>query len=121
MNAPASLIATGEPIWITELRDQCVKLGRKQVANEIGYSVTAISQVLNGKYPGDLGRVEQSVRGAYMGATVLCPVLGELEKQKCFKHQRNKQAVNPMRVQLYRACNSGDCPNSDKYKEQNHG
>lgn len=122
MNAQANLIASTEPTWLTELRNQCAKLGRKQVASDIGYSPTAISQALNDKYPGDLGKLERAVRGAYLGETVLCPVLGELEVQKCLKHQRNRQpAVNPTRVAMARACHSGNCPNSDKYKEQNHG
>lgn len=123
MNAPhpsnQNSIAV-EPSWITELRQQCQAIGRKKVAERIGFSVTVISQVLNQKYPGDIEKVERAVRGAYMGDTVMCPVMGELQTQKCISHQKTKvgEAVNPMRVQLYRACNSGQCPHSDKYKEQ---
>ena len=98
--------------WIETLREQCRRHGSKEVGDEIGYSKTVISQVLNGKYPGNLAKVEDAVRGAYLGKCVACPVLGELARNRCLEHQQRPFATtNPTRVKLFRACRSG-CPHS---------
>lgn len=94
-----------EPRWLTELRHQCIARSQAQVARELEVSGALISQVLKGKYPGDLNRIEKLVRGQYLGDTVTCPVLGELELDNCQRYQRQAGAThNPLRVQLYRAC-----------------
>ncbi|MCY0966161.1 helix-turn-helix domain-containing protein [Parathalassolituus penaei] len=101
----AILLTTTEPRWLTELRHQCAARSQAQVARELEVSGALISQVLKGKYPGDLHRIEKLVRGQYLGDTVLCPVLGELELDNCQRYQRQAGAThNPLRVQLYRAC-----------------
>lgn len=107
-----------EPRWLNELRSQCASLGRQKVSDITGYSRATLSQVLNNKYKGNLKEVEKAVRGAFLGETVMCPVLGELETNKCMSYQKEKRsAVNPLRVQLYRNCN-GNCPNSGKNQEK---
>jgi hypothetical protein len=101
-----------EPAWILALREQVAAKGQRAVAKEIGYSPAVVSQVLNAKYGGDMAQVEKRVRGAYMGETVFCPVLGEIPSNQCLDHQRKPFApINPMRVRLYRACRAG-CENS---------
>lgn len=96
-----------EPHWIQVLRAQCQVTSQSQVARKLGYSVAVINLVLKGTYKGDLKKVEQKVRGAFMGETVGCPILGELEKNKCVEHQNAKySSVNRLRVQLYRTCSS---------------
>lgn len=93
--------------WIKVLRGECTRVGRKRVSIIINYSETVISQVLNGKYPGDLKRVEEKVKGALMGATVDCPVVGEMPRNRCIDHQRRAgsfAATNPTRVQLSQTC-----------------
>ncbi len=98
--------------WISELRSACTRLGQKEVARRIGYSPAVISQVVNGKYPGDLGRVQAQVEGVLMKRVVDCPMLGEVTLDVCRGHQRRKfSTTNPMRVQMYRACRGG-CANS---------
>ncbi|PHS66344.1 MAG: transcriptional regulator [Thalassobium sp.] len=117
MNA-IPLIDVSEPRWLTELRRQCMATSQRKVAAELGVSTAMISQALKDKYPGDISKLERAVRGAYLGDTVSCPVLGELETNKCLRYQREKlSAVNPMRVQLFRACN-GFCENSEKNREK---
>lgn len=101
-----------DPAWILALREQVADKGQRTVAKEIGYSPAVVSQVLNDKYLGDVAQVEKRVRGAYMGETVFCPVLGEIPSNQCMDHQRKPFApINPMRVRLFRACRAG-CTNS---------
>lgn len=99
--------------WIQVLAAACERhKSQKKVAELIGYSPAVVNQVLKGAYKGDIGAVEQAVKGAFMALTVDCPVCGELPAQRCLEYQRLPfAATNPQRVQLYRACRSG-CPNS---------
>jgi len=100
--------------WMTELKNACSAMSQRRVAELIGYSPAVVSQVLKGTYKGDLSSVEEAVKGALMGLTVECPIIGELPRHRCIEHQRraaNFAATNPMRVQLYRMCRSG-CPHS---------
>lgn len=95
--------------WIEMLKKACEASSQKAVAAKVGYSPATISQVLSGTYRGDLSRVQAAVEGALMRATVDCPVIGELPRQRCIEHQRAPFApTNPMRVQLYAACKT--CP-----------
>ncbi len=97
--------------WIEVLRTACEAHTQAEIASRIGYSPTVVNQVLKGTYPGDLPRVEQAVRGALMGESVECPVIGDLPRQRCIEHQRragNFAATNPARVQLAKACKTCD-------------
>lgn len=101
-----------EPAWLLTLREQVADKGQRAVAKEVGYSAAVVSQVLNKKYGGDMSQVERRVRGAYMGETVFCPVLGEVSVNRCLEIQKQPFAsTNPQRVRLYRACRAG-CVNS---------
>ena len=94
-----------QPRWIDVLQQQCQQLGRTKVAEQIGYGKTVISQVLNDKYPGNLSEVEKAVRGAFLGDTVMCPVLDEIGVNLCQQYHKNKPStVNPTRVRLARTC-----------------
>ncbi len=98
--------------WLTVLQQHCQATSQTKVAAKIGYSPAAVNQVLKDKYKGDLKAVESAVKGAFMGNTVTCPVLGDIGSNKCQSHQRRKFAnTNPQRVALYRACRAG-CPHS---------
>lgn len=98
--------------WIETLRAEAERTSQGRTAARIGYSSTVVCRVLAGDYTGDLGSVEDAVRGALMGETVECPVIGDIPRNRCIEHQRKPfSATNPMRVQLYRACRDA-CPNS---------
>jgi hypothetical protein len=108
-----------EQEWIAELRIQSTpskehpERSQGAVAKRVGYSTTVINQVLKGTYQGDLSRVQRAVEGALLGATVECPVLGELARQRCIEYQRRPfTPTNPMNVALWRACPK--CPNGGK-------
>lgn len=101
--------------WIDAMRTECQRTSQRHVAQLIGYSPATVSQVLNGTYNGDLSSIEQAVRGALMGATVECPVIGEIPRNRCIDHQRRAgkfAATNPLRVQLHHQCPL--CPHANR-------
>lgn len=107
-----------ESLWLQELRAQCAVHGQRKVGDKIGYSNAVVNQVLKGTYKGDIKKVEQKVRGAYLGETVGCPILGELSKNKCIEHQSAKySSVNRLRVQLFRTCPGCDYNTSNMEEE----
>jgi len=98
--------------WLAVLRKQCEQNSQKMVGMQIGYSNAVVNQVLKGTYKGDLNRVESSVKGAFMNEMVACPVVGDVATHICLDYQKKKySSINPLRVQLYRACRNG-CPHS---------
>ncbi len=104
---------TGDlPDWLAELARLADRDGLKMLGKRIGYSSSALSFVISGSYTGDLARVEARVRGALMGETVLCPVMGETPRDQCLDWQKKPfAATSSRRVAVYRACRSG-CPHS---------
>ncbi|MAK90434.1 MAG: transcriptional regulator [Oleibacter sp.] len=113
-----NLINMDEEKWLTVLRQECEEKSQRIVAGELNVSTAMISQALNGIYKGDIKKLERRVRGAYMGDTVMCPVLNELAVNKCLQNQRRKVSLhNPLRLALYKACN-GNCVNADHNQEK---
>ncbi len=96
------------PDWVIALAEACNSQTQVAVASRLGVSSGLISGVIGGTYGqkgGDLGRIEALVRGAYMGATVLCPVLSEIGRDRCLEEQKQPfRATSAMRAQLYHAC-----------------
>ncbi|MEQ8747324.1 transcriptional regulator [Pyruvatibacter sp.] len=102
----------GMPEWVRVLAEQADATSQNRVAQALGFSAGIVSQVLSNKYPGRLDRIEQSVSGLYLGATVECPVLGEIRRDHCAREQkRGLTFENPIRPKVYRACRDG-CPHS---------
>lgn len=100
------------PDWVLALAEQCAATNQKQAAKRIGLSDGLVSQVLGNKYPGDVARVAEKVRGALMGVTVTCPVLGDIGRDRCLDEQKKTfTGTSSVRSRLYRACRSG-CPHS---------
>lgn len=102
------------PDWVMVLADECDLTSQNKVAKRLGYSAAAISCVLNGKYAGSFDRLEAKVRAVLMRDVLDCPSLGEIPSADC-KSWREKstnfRAVNPMRVQMFRACRA--CPRNE--------
>lgn len=95
------------PDWVAALAAACEARSQGLVAARVGYSAAAVSQVLGGKYRGDLGRVEAAVRGALMGEEVECPVLGWIGRDQCMREQRRAAGSSrgdPVRRALAKAC-----------------
>ncbi|WP_345858693.1 helix-turn-helix transcriptional regulator [Shewanella algae] len=96
--------------WLDVMAEQAQLNGQKVVAEKLHISRTTVSQVLSGKYPGDMERMQKLVEGAYMNHTVMCPVLGEIPLNECLANQKNtKTTGSPIRIKLYRSCRGG-CP-----------
>lgn len=103
--------------WLEALQTACDESGQAAVGRQLNYSKTAVSQVLNSKYPGNLPRFKERVEAMLMKRSVECPLLGDISLSVCMEHQKRKLSVtNPMRVQMYRACRS-QCPHSKVCKE----
>lgn len=98
------------PDWVRVLAEHCDRSSQSRVGSEIGYSASVVNQVLARTYRGDLGRVEAKVRGRFMRATVVCPVLDEISTADCLDYQKRPLlAASPDDVRLWRACRK--CPN----------
>ncbi|ETR78889.1 transcriptional regulator [Afipia sp. P52-10] len=93
------------PEWIAELAREANRSSGIAASAKIGCSQTALSQVLSNKYPASLDRIEGRVRGALMGATVTCPVLGEIGRDYCLEQQEmDNTMASSVRGRIYRAC-----------------
>ncbi|PTW61394.1 hypothetical protein C8N35_102103 [Breoghania corrubedonensis] len=127
MNAQETMIdkaraAWGDtlPEWLEELAGMADRIGLAATAKRVGYSTSAVSTAIRGVYAGDLGRIEDRVRGALMGAVVECPALGEIGRHACLDWQKRAFAPSSAaRVRVYRACRAG-CPHS-KLKGERDG
>lgn len=103
------------PSWLDVLAAECRRTSQSAAADRIGVSEAVVSQVLKGKYPGRVDRVQARVEGALMAQTVTCPILGDLQRNECLDHQvRPFAATNSQRVALWRMCKT--CPNSEGAK-----
>ncbi|MES1936711.1 helix-turn-helix domain-containing protein [Salinisphaera hydrothermalis] len=99
-----------EADWIAALRKECGQTSQAKAGQRLGVSGSTVNQVLKGNYRGDMARIQGLVEGELMHATVHCPVLGEIGRNRCFENQRRPlAATNPTRVALYKACPT--CPN----------
>ncbi|HEY5209610.1 MAG TPA: transcriptional regulator [Stellaceae bacterium] len=94
------------PDWVLVMAEEATRTSGAALAKRLGYSSSVVSQVLNHRYSlGDLDRVEAAVRGALMGVTVVCPVLGEIGRDHCLMERREPhRATSAMRAQLFHAC-----------------
>jgi len=92
--------------WIEVLREACKPpSSQADVARRLGVSRTMVSLALQGRYEGNLGRLESLVRGTFMAETVDCPVMGIISRRTCLDEQTRPFApTNPQRVQVWRAC-----------------
>ena len=122
VNVAKARAAWGEdlPDWVLTFAGECDRTSVRAACDRMGYSPSVGSQVLSNTYKGRLDKIAGAVRGAFMGSTVPCPVLGELAVDRCLYHQGRKLAVtNPTRVLLSRTCPT--CPHFKKAKPASSG
>lgn len=102
-------MTTPDGDWLAVLRQHRTEHGNGPTGQRIGYSSAVVSQVLNGKYIGDMNAVQKAVEGALMGLTVDCPIIGDLPRHVCLDYQRRGfAATNHLRAQFARSCPT--CP-----------
>jgi hypothetical protein len=110
------------PDWIAELARYASQTSGALAAKKIGYSQAVISHVIRASYAGDMRRVEDKVRGALMGVTVMCPVLGEIGRDRCLDEQKKpRMASSSIRSKLWRNCRGVGaplCPNSNHQQKE---
>lgn len=104
------------PDWVIALAGEANRTTLKAAADRIGYSAPVVSDVIGNKYRGAIDRVEERVRGALMGLTVDCPILGDIGRDRCLDEQKEPfRATSAMRARLWHACRGG-CPNAEASK-----
>lgn len=115
MSRAARAWGANPPDWIVVLAAECDKKTQTAVGVELDCSPSAVNQILARSYQGRMDRFEAKVRGRYMKATVVCPVLGEIATNDCLANQaqaKRFKATNPLRRALFSACQT--CPNREK-------
>lgn len=103
------------PDWVEVLAAQCAASNQRRVAARLGRSAGLISQALRNNYQGDMGALEDAVRGAWMGSTIDCPAKGPIGTDVCQGWRRLSGEflnINPERGRMYRACRA--CPRNEK-------
>ena len=97
------------PDWVAVLAAECQRSSQTAVAKRLEVSLTMVNQTLRQKYPGDLRRIEDLVRGHYMAAVMDCPAKGQIAANVCRMWRDRSQhfvPVNHERVLMFRACQS---------------
>lgn len=93
------------------LKDKVKERTQAQVARDLGYSASAVNQVLHGKYKGDTEAFYRAVLEVFGGTIVTCPVLGQIPLKDCAQNQRKPfGGQNSQAVRLYKTCR--DCENN---------
>lgn len=103
------------PDWVLALARACALTSQARVACELDRTPAVVSQVLRNRYPADLARIEERVRGVFMAGRVTCPGLGAIRTDECQDWRAKARAFvvgNPLRVRMYRACQC--CPRNAK-------
>ncbi|HEV2675518.1 MAG TPA: transcriptional regulator [Aliidongia sp.] len=98
-----------EPTWLLMLRKAVGRLGSIQaVADDLGYSRTAISLVLSGKYDKPTRAIEQAVLARL--DYVECPHLSsEISREECNGYSRRRMPQSdPAKIKHWSACQR--CP-----------
>jgi transcriptional regulator with XRE-family HTH domain len=86
---------------------------QSEVARRLGYSPTAISQALSGKYAGSLEHLLARVIEVYGNRQVDCPVLGVIMLGRCAEERKRPfSASNPVRVRLWQQCKKCEIKNN---------
>ncbi len=99
------------PDWVRTLAKACAETSQNKVALRLNRSAALVSGVLRKTYKGDMGAVEDVVRGVFEAKTLECPALGTLPINECRDWQNKARSfvnVNSQRVRMYRACRG--CP-----------
>lgn len=105
-------MTTSEPRWLQLVRAEAACTNIAAVALRLGYSRTAVSLVLAGKYPGNAGKIEtKALEVLEPILTVACPYLDQdIALADCREHAGQRAPThNPAKMHHWRACRQ--CPN----------
>ena len=98
--------------WFGILEARVAESSRGVAAKELGYSLTAVSLIMNGKYAGSTDKVCERVLEVYTRIT--CPhTETEMLLMACMETANGKAPThNPMKMAHWRACQN--CPKRPK-------
>lgn len=101
--------------WLEILRAEAGKTTLYELGGRLGYSKTAISQVLNGRYPSSTRRIAEKVMMILGG--VECPLTNQREPSEKCQEMRNKPmpASSPEALRKWTLCQH-KCPNNKETK-----
>lgn len=100
-------MTTSEPRWLELLRQEAARTSIGRAALRVGYSRPAISQALDGKYPGNLVKMAEKVLAALeLPMAVACPYLQlNLPVAMCRDFSTKRAPLhNPVSMIHWRAC-----------------
>ncbi|MCD5362767.1 XRE family transcriptional regulator [Chromobacterium aquaticum] len=99
--------------WLDLLRAEAERTSMRSVAARLGYSLTTISLVLSGKYPGRPDKIAKAVI-ELLEQAVACPYLGQtIAADLCRSHATGPAPThNPLKMAHWRACQQ--CQNRRK-------
>jgi hypothetical protein len=106
------------PDWVEALVAECERSSQSKVAKALGYSPSVVSDTLRNRYPGDMQKVEDIIRGKFLSGTRDCPFIGSIALDVCVKWQEragSDDLINTLHTRMRRACNS--CPHMIERKE----
>ena len=110
-------VAVNDNDWVALLREEVRATNCTLAARKIGYSRSAVSLALAGKYPGGTDRIRAAVLACLH---VRCPHLSrDIRQAECFDYQdRPLPTGSPQALRHWRACRA--CPNrkNDNAKEE---
>ncbi len=100
------------PVWIIELAKSCDHIGLDQTAISFEIEAVAVSKIIRNDFFTDYTKIKDKVENIVFDKKVVCPILGEIQANKCLDQQARKFSIaNSIRVRLYQACRN-NCPNS---------
>ena len=90
--------------WFDILKKEVAKSSQHAVADKLGYSLTSINLVLNGKYNGGTGRIAEKVVRVY--GKVACPhLLTSIALNDCRNYAHAAAPThNPTKMAHWKAC-----------------
>jgi hypothetical protein len=105
------------PDWVRLLVDACDAQGssQNQVAKRIGYSGSAVSNLIRNSYGADLNLIKERVLVIYAPERVTCPALGDIGSEDCLGWRLDAiklTSAAPLAVRMFRACRK--CPRNAK-------
>lgn len=90
------------------LEEKIKNKGKKQVAYELGISLSTLILYLQGKYPAP-EKVEERIKKIYGSQGIHCPILEFITPGECARNFELAKKVgnmvsNPEKLRLYRSC-----------------
>lgn len=93
------------PDWIIALATACENTSQNVVAKKLQINGGYVSYALRNQKREYHESVEDAVRGALMGQTLPCPVLGDIDHGLCARHRKSRiRPIGPEQKRLRAAC-----------------